>query len=117
MFFHLIKKKNSIFISLSLLFFSIIFFIIVINSYDKLIVRTTYNDFNYYWLKIISITAIIISIISFVLKAKTKINILLIFFSFFLTFFILEIVMNIYHLNKIKNTNEINVVKKIIPSY
>ena len=84
MFFHLIKKKNSIFISLSLLFFSIIFFIIVVNSYDKLILRTTNSDYNYYWLKITSIAAIIFSIISFVLKTKTKINILLFFFFNFL---------------------------------
>ena len=45
---------SSIFISLSLIFFSIIFFIIVINRYDKLIVRTTYDDYIYYWLKIAS---------------------------------------------------------------
>ena len=117
MFFHLIKKKNSIFISLSLLFFSIIFFIFFVNIYDKLILRTTNSDYNYYCLKIASIAAIIFSIISFVLKTKTKINILLFFFSTFLVIFTLEIAMNIYFSkNKIANA-QLKATKKTITKY
>ena len=105
---HLNRKKISIFISLSSLLLSIVFFITVVENYDKLILRTVYNDYNYYWLKIISIIAIIISIISFVLNDEIKINILFIFFGIFIAFFIFEMVLNILFQARIKNINTAN---------